>query len=132
MTLLLTTVLKHRNLWLTLGWLQVATIVYLSLTPHPPSGPDIPDFDKIAHSISYATMMYWFCQLYMPTKTRIVIGMGFIAMGVGIEFIQGWSGFRMFEYWDMAANSLGVVIGAGLAVAIRVNLLVFLEARFRR
>ena len=38
-----------------------------------------------------------------------------IAMGVVIEFLQGWSGYRYFEYADMLANSTGVVLGYLLA-----------------
>jgi hypothetical protein len=39
-------------------------------------------------------------------------------MGVTLEFLQGWGGARIFEYADMAANSLGVLI-AWLATRTR-------------
>ena len=32
-------------------------------------------------------------------------------MGVAIEFIQGWTGWRTFDTHDMMANGIGVLFG---------------------
>lgn len=103
-------VLRYRKLWLSLGWLLVASVWYLSLTPKPPQidlGIDF--FDKISHFTAYATMMFWFMQLYPATRTRLLYAVGFIAMGSSIEILQGMGTARLFEYADMLANSLGVL-----------------------
>ena len=103
--------LKYRLLWLALGWLLVASVWYLSLTPRPPQidlGIDF--FDKISHFTAYATMMGWFMQLYYSLRTRLFYATGFVCMGVAIEFIQGMGPDRLFEYADMLANSAGVLL----------------------
>lgn len=105
------TVLKFRPFWLTLGWLLVVSVWYLSLTPKPPEidlGIDF--FDKISHFTAYAAMMAWFMQLYQATRTRLFYALGFIAMGITIEFLQGMGTARLFELADMLANSLGVIV----------------------
>lgn len=102
--------LHYRTLWLTLGWLLVATVWYLSLTPKPPKiDLGIEFFDKISHFTAYAAMMGWFIQLYSTTRTRLFYAAGFIGMGMVIEILQGMGPARLFEYADMLANSLGVV-----------------------
>jgi len=44
---------------------------------------------------------------------------GFILMGIALEFLQGMTGTRSFEVFDMVANSVGVALGwiAGAAFA---------------
>ena len=32
-------------------------------------------------------------------------------MGVALEFVQGWGGYRLFDIADMVANTLGVLLG---------------------
>jgi glycopeptide antibiotics resistance protein len=39
-------------------------------------------------------------------------------MGVGLEFVQGWLGYRTYDVLDMAANTLGVLLGLALALAM--------------
>jgi glycopeptide antibiotics resistance protein len=40
-------------------------------------------------------------------------------MGVGLEFVQGWLAYRTFDTMDMAANTIGVLLGWGAAVILR-------------
>lgn len=89
---------------------MIAMVVFLSLT----SGPvniDIDHIDKVEHTLAYLILMGWFAQIYDSTKTRLLFAVGFIGMGIGLEFLQGMGGVRYFEYSDMVANSLGVVLG---------------------
>ena len=103
-------VLQYRKLWLSLGWLLVASVWYLSLTSTPPEiDLGLSFFDKISHFIAYATMMGWFMQLYPSRQTRRFYALGFIVMGISIEFLQGMGPARLFELADMLANSCGVV-----------------------
>jgi len=99
-----------RSVWLTLGWGLVAAIIWLSLTPSPPK-VDFEQSDKVGHFLAYGTLMFWFSQLYVARKTRLAYAAGFAAMGVALEFIQGWTGYRDFEVYDMVANGTGVVLG---------------------
>jgi glycopeptide antibiotics resistance protein len=45
--------------------------------------------------------------------------MGFVAMGIGLEFMQGQLGYRTYEVFDMYANTLGVLLGWAAALIIR-------------
>jgi VanZ family protein len=119
--------LRWRALWLALGWLWVAAIVWLSLTPRPPE-IDIPQGDKFAHALSYALLMFWFCQLHLSRRARIGYALGFVAMGIAIEFVQRATGYRSFELLDMAADGVGVLIGWMLALATGHRLPARLEA----
>jgi glycopeptide antibiotics resistance protein len=107
-----------RILGLALGWGWAATIVWLSLTPRPPQ-IDVQFGDKIGHFGAYGLLMLGFCILYPALRARIFHATGFIAMGVGLEFVQGWLGYRTFDVMDMAANTIGVLLGWGSAVILR-------------
>jgi VanZ family protein len=100
----------RRKALVALGWAWVGAIVWLSLTPSPPK-VDFAQSDKLGHFLAYGWLMFWFCVLYAATRARIAYGGGFIAMGVGLEFIQGALGYRTYEAFDMAANTMGVLLG---------------------
>ncbi len=95
---------------------MVAAIVWFSLTPAPPKF-DFEQGDKLGHLLGYGILMFWFCQLYWNTGSRIAYGAGFVLMGVGLELAQGALGFRTYEEFDMFANALGVLIGWAAALA---------------
>jgi glycopeptide antibiotics resistance protein len=59
--------------------------------------------------------MLWFCVLYRRVRVRAFYALGFVAMGVALEFVQGNLGYRTFELYDMAANTAGVMLGWGIA-----------------
>jgi hypothetical protein len=58
--------------------------------------------------------MLWFALLYPGTRTRMLYAAGFVAMGIAIELLQPYTG-RHFEPADMLANTLGVLLGWGVA-----------------
>jgi VanZ family protein len=107
----------RRALCVAAGWALAATIVWLSLTPSPPT-IDIEQGDKLGHFLAYGSLMLWFCLLYPRRGTRIAYGLAWIGMGVGLEFIQGWLGYRTYEVYDMYANATGVMIGWAISFAI--------------
>jgi VanZ family protein len=89
---------------------MVAAIVWLSLTPSPPA-LDFKAGDKLGHLAAYGALMLWFCHLYVQRKARLLYGLAFVAMGVGLEILQGMLGFRTYDVLDMIANSAGVLLG---------------------
>ena len=123
--------LQHRALWLTLGWGIVAAIVWLSLTPRPPTLP-LEQGDKLGHLLGYGVLMLWFGQLYAAERTRLAYALGFATMGVALELAQKLLGYRTYDAFDMVANALGVALGWGLALASRGALLARLEAALSR
>ena len=106
-----------RSIWLSVGWIIALTIVWLSLTPSPPS-VGFEYSDKLGHFVAYGALMYWFCQLYASRTARLGYAIGFAAMGVALEFIQGALGYRTFEMADMIANTLGVLLGWAVALML--------------
>jgi VanZ family protein len=103
--------------WLAVGWAMVAAIVWLSLTPSPPK-VDFEQSDKVGHFLAYGGVMFWFAQLYVERKARLGYAAGFVAMGVALEFIQGWTGYRDFELYDMLADGVGVALGWAAALLL--------------
>ncbi len=101
--------------WLAIGWILAATIVWLSLTPAPPQ-IDIEQGDKLGHFAGYGLLMFWFCLLYTRRTSRTAYALLWIAMGIGLEFVQSQLGYRTYEVYDMYANTLGVLIGWAAAL----------------
>ena len=93
-----------------MGWGWAAAIVWLSLTPSPPR-VDFTASDKLGHLLAYGLLMFWFAQIYASQKIRIFHGIGFLAMGVALEVLQGLSGLREYDVADMLANAVGVAAG---------------------
>jgi VanZ family protein len=102
--------LKLRPLWLLLGWLLVIFVIYVSLIPDPVQLPVVAG-DKFGHVLAYAALMSWFANLYEASARRMQFAIGFIALGVALEFVQRLTGYRSFEIADMAAGATGVAVG---------------------
>lgn len=74
--------------------------------------------DKIEHCLAYAVLTF------LPTiheRRRVVVGaaLGALALGVGLEYAQLYSGWRDFEFRDMLADAVGVIIGASAGIPMR-------------
>jgi VanZ family protein len=104
-----------RRLWIGVGWALVAGVIYGSLMHSPPS-LGFQQGDKLEHLGSYGLLMFWFCQLYVEPRVRLGYALGFVALGVALEFVQGWTGYRDFEVADMFADAAGVALGWGAAL----------------
>ena len=105
---------------LAIGWGGAAAIVWLSLTPAPPK-LDFEHGDKLGHFLAYGALIFWFCLLYLKTRVRILYAAGFIALGIGLEFIQGWLVYRTYDPLDMLANTIGVALGWMASLVIRIG-----------
>jgi VanZ family protein len=123
--------LQWLRLWVTIAWLLVGAIVYLSLMPAPPD-VDLSDGDKVAHLLAYAVVTLWFVQIYESPRSRVVIALGLVLLGIGLEFLQGYSGYRSLEIADMGANAGGVVLGWVSAPPRTPNVLVRIERYMTR
>lgn len=89
--------------------------------------PLIPD--KVMHAIAYAVLMFWFALLYPRAAWRRIAAV-LIVLGVALEYGQHLGGHRSYEVADMAANAVGIALGAMLALTPLKGLLVWIEARF--
>ncbi len=106
-----------RKAFVAAGWGWAAAIVWLSLTPAPPA-LDIAYSDKLGHLAAYGLLMFWFSQLYAGQRLRLLHAAAFIAMGAGLEIVQGQLGYRTYDLIDMLANTLGVLLGWGAALVV--------------
>jgi len=122
--------LKARGLWLPLGWGLVCLVIYLSLATAPVELP-LEQGDKLSHVLAYLVLMSWFANLYASPRDRLGFALGFVLLGVGLEFAQGFVGYRSFETADMGANAVGVALGWLLATPRTPNYLGVAEQLWR-
>ena len=96
--------------WLTSAWVLLAAVVYLSLAR---LDVDIPaeGGDKVAHVVAYALLTFWFMQIYTAARPRVAIAAGLVTLGIVLEVLQGYTGYRNFDYVDMISNTIGVTLG---------------------
>lgn len=102
--------LNHFALWRVLGWLLVLFVILVSLLPVPQQMQETGISDKWAHTVAYFGLTFWFGQLYAG-RALAVYALGFAVMGIVLELLQGFTGYRSLELLDMAANTAGVLLG---------------------
>jgi VanZ family protein len=120
--------LRYWPAWGAVGWLLVAAVVFLSLTPSPPQ-VGVEQGDKLGHLLAYAVLMGWFSLLYRTRRAHTRIALLLILMGLALEVLQGWSGYRNMDPADMAANTLGVALAWMLAATRLSGALEYVEGR---
>lgn len=97
------------------GALQILLIFTLSLIPSSGQEDLFPHADKVSHAFGYMVVTFTYCELF-ERKHHFKFFILFSLMGILIEFLQRLTGYRNFDYFDMAANTLGALaafIGAG-------------------
>jgi VanZ family protein len=99
--------LKHPRLWFGLGYLALVVVAYVSLMPMPNVGVS----DKLLHYLTYAGLSAGFSTLVRFNRQVLWVVSGLILFGVLIEFLQGLTGYRFMEAYDVLANSVGVFCG---------------------
>ncbi len=104
---------------------MVAAVVVLSLIPLDVDL--VENEDKLAHFVAYGSLAFWFGILIEGRGRQIGVALGFAAMGVAVEFLQGLTDYRTFEIADMIANAIGAAFGWGLAQTPLRNVLEWVE-----
>ena len=108
--------LRYRWLWLIIGYLMIAVVVYLSLTSNPVDvDTGLPYEDKLFHLLAYFALTFWFIQIYHIKHHVYMWAVVFICLGVLLEYLQGYDANRYSEFGDMIANTLGVMIAFALS-----------------
>jgi VanZ family protein len=101
--------LRFAHFWIAIGFLLIGLVVYASLMRNPPDLTHIQGGDKVEHAVAYFILTFWFSLIYVKNRVRWTIGITFIFLGVAMEYLQRMTGYRTFEYADMAANTVGVL-----------------------
>ena len=105
---------KARATTVALGWCLVLVVAFFSLAPIPAIIP-LEQADKVWHVFAYLVLMLWFANLYPAPHHRIRCATALVFLGVLLEFLQSWSGYRSLDVMDMMAGTIGVVVGWILA-----------------
>lgn len=100
--------------WAVCTLIVLVFITVMSLWPLEEL-PGVPGSDKTHHIIAYAVLM-------LPTALRRpnhwkLIGLSFVVYGGTVELLQPYVN-RYGEWWDMAANTIGILCGLLLAELI--------------
>ena len=108
---------------------SVAVVIAIWILSFLPGAamPDVPGSDKWHHALAYFVCMFCWGQLYPLTAKRLKLAIIFIAMGALIECLQGLTDYRSFEWLDMVADAVGVML-AWLVISVQLSLL----RRYRR
>ena len=106
---------RYAKIWLTLGWLLIGAVIFLSLWNMPPQPLEFEQSDKLTHIIVYLTLMLWFANIYPQRSSQLLLSIGFFVMGVCLELLQGMTQYRTFSYTDILANGIGIFLALYLA-----------------
>jgi hypothetical protein len=101
--------------WILIGWIGISAVIVLSLIPSPPQLLRVEQGDKVEHMLAFGSLMFWFAQVYVQRRRRLMTAGLLAALGIAIEFAQGDTGYRTFEYADMGADCAGTIVGWLLA-----------------
>ncbi len=115
--------LRHARRWRVASIILLLLVLGSALIPAAWFWPDKDDFvawfvdgDKWLHAITFVGLAVWFAGQYRP-RSYWRIGVGLIAFGVLIEACQRLVSYRSAEWFDIVADTLGVVVGLTIAMA---------------
>jgi VanZ family protein len=121
--------LRYRKLWLIIGYLLIALVIFLSLTGKPVRiDSSLPYQDKLFHALAYFVLTFWFMQIYHIRHHVFRWVIFFLCLGLLLEYLQGFEPKRYSEVGDMVANTLGVAA----ALVLSRTQLRFILARLER
>ncbi|TXD49851.1 VanZ family protein [Polaribacter sp. IC073] len=88
------------------------SILYLSLMRVPKYDISISHLDKWQHCLAYFTLsLSWLFAVYKENKKYLIV-FACVVFGIIIEILQHTlTNYRTGDYFDVIANSLGVLIG---------------------
>lgn len=108
--------LRYRKLWLIVGYLLIAVVVFLTLTSSPVQlHTGLPYQDKLFHALAYFSLTFWFMQIYHVKHHVFRWVVFFLCLGLLLEYLQGFDSRRYSEVGDMVANTLGVAVAVALS-----------------
>ena len=113
--------LKYSGYWRLAGLLLLLIVLVAAVMPALWLWPDrvriaswFGGIDKWAHAITFAFLAVWFAGQYRPRGYwRIAVGL--LAYGMLIELSQRSVSYRSAEWYDVAADVVGIALGLLLA-----------------
>jgi VanZ family protein len=101
------------GLW-CLGWLVTAVLLLAPLR----SPMNVSHGDLVAHFLVYACLAFGAVGFSHRGRQLTVLAVATVAGGVALELAQGLVPQRTFDVLDMAANTLGAMMGYGGALTV--------------
>jgi len=92
-------------------WLSVLGLTTASLVPVdmlPPQTFNI--WDKAQHAFGFAWLAFWGLVSYPARPLRVAFWL--LVLGGAIELAQAATGWRYGEWMDLAADGVGILLGA--------------------
>ena len=105
--------LRYPWLWRILGWVLIAGVIFGSVAPGSWLR-GVPGPDEFQHAGSYFVLTFWFAGLYARSRLGLIAAV-FLTLGLAMEIIQGQLSYRGFDYEDLLANFVGILIASGLS-----------------
>lgn len=115
--------LAHARRWRIAGLVLLLMVLAAALIPAAWLWPDRMEFaswlnlyDKWTHFVTFAVLALWFSGQYrVDDYWRIAIGL--LAFGLLIELCQRGVSHRTAEWFDVAADAAGIILGLVIATA---------------
>jgi VanZ family protein len=108
--------LRFPKLWSALGWLLVALVVVGSLVPGQ-AIQAVHVSDKAMHAGAYFVLMVWFAGFYRHAAYPVIATV-LLALGLALDLLQLLTDTRQFDWYDVAMNSAGVILGFVLSTVL--------------
>jgi len=120
---------RRPRVWIAVWIAMILGVIVLSLMPGPPI-PDMLTVGKFDHGFAYFCLEVMAVQLYARRHDWLVAAAAMIALGIALEFAQGY----LTSYRDMSAyvgmiDALGVAIGLATAWTPFTNIVQGIDAR---
>jgi VanZ family protein len=125
--------LHYSKTWLFLGLFLLAVIALLSLAQLPAPDIQMPThFDKYEHIAAYAVAAFYWCQLFVKQRDRLLCAFALIALSGTLELAQGFlTQHRSGDWLDLVANTIGVMIGFAACKTIFGETIMRIDQRIR-
>jgi VanZ family protein len=117
----------HPLIWLGIWCLALAATLVVCLIPLPTMEAPVLRFDKLHHALGHALLAAWAAMLFIDRRTLLRAIAGLLLFGVAIEGLQALLPWRSAELLDIAANALGVALGAAIAATPLARTLLHVE-----
>lgn len=123
--------LRRPRLWLGLWIAAIVALIVVCLIPLNSLPPLPENSDKVEHLLGYFLLAAAAVQLFGSRLALSLAAVGLVALGIGVEFAQGYTAYRSSDPADAAANTLGVLLGMATALTPWRDLLLHMEKRLR-
>ncbi len=114
--------MSWQRAWIFAGCLAVVFVTIMSLIP----GQQLPSIgisDKIEHLVAYGGTTLLFAISGMRWRTLLLTALALTVWGAIIEVLQPTLSNRTFDWFDMAANTTGVLLALTLTAIARLTAL---------